>query len=88
MTKRWPVIRNCNFNTREDALGQNVWRAVAEADRGCEDCDLIGSLDDLEATLSKYAGRDSAFAEAECLNAEESVESAILAIDAAFEKED
>ena len=86
--KRWPTIRNCNLSSREDDRGRHAWEAVVAADRGCEDCDLVGSLDELEAVLARHAESDSAEAEQACTAAEEAVEAALLAIHAAFEKND
>ena len=84
----YPTIRNCNFATREDDRGRHVYEAMLAADRGCEDCDLIGSLDALEATLARHAESDSAEAEAACTEAEEDVEAAMLAVNASFEDVD
>lgn len=86
--ERWPTIRNCNFSARDDERGRIVLDAVRTADRGCDDCDLIGSLDDLEATLARHAESDSAEAEAACTEAEDDVVAALLAIAVAFDKED
>lgn len=79
----YPTIRNCNFAAREDARGRHVADALAAADRGCEDCDLIGALDDLEATLKAHAESDSAEAEEACTDAEEAVAAAMLAVNEA-----
>lgn len=84
-TVRWPTIRNCNFSTREDDRGRHVYEALLAADRGCDDCDLIGALDALENTLEHNAERGSAEAEEACIDCEEAVEAALLAISAAFE---
>ena len=84
----WPTIRNCNFSSREDDRGRHVYEALVAADRGCEDCDLVGSLDALEATLKHNAERGSAEAEEACIQAEEDVEAAMLAVNAAFENVD
>lgn len=86
--KRWPTIRNCNFATRRDDLGRHVYDAIVAADRGTEDCDLVGALDGLEAVLASHAERDNAESERACTEAEEAVEAAMLVINAAFEKND
>jgi hypothetical protein len=86
--RRYPVIRNSNFASREDDLGQHVAEALALADRGCEDCDLTGSLDDLEAALAAHAESDGAVAAEACREAEEAVEAALLTILAAMESDD
>lgn len=85
--RNYPTIRNCNFATREDDLGRHVAEALAAADRGCDDCDLIGALDDLEATLIAHAESDSAESERACAEAEEAVEAALLTVNAAFEND-
>lgn len=76
---RYPTIRNCNFSSREDDRGRHVHEAILAADRGCEDCNLIGALDDLEATLADHAESDSEESMRLCREAEEAVESAFLA---------
>jgi hypothetical protein len=85
MQKTYPTIRNCNFAAREDDLGRHVAEALVASDRGCDDCDLIGALDGLEATLAVHAESDSAEAERACAEAEEAVEAALLVVNAAFE---
>lgn len=84
----WPTIRNCNLSSRHDDRGRHVWEAVVASDRGCEDCDLAGALDDLEAVLARHAESDSAAAEQACTEAEEAVEAALLAINAALDNDD
>jgi len=88
MRKTYPTIRNCNFACREDDRGRHVYEALVAADRGCEDCDLIGALDALENTLEHNAECGSAEAEEACIDSEEAVEAAILAVNAAFENVD
>jgi hypothetical protein len=82
---RWPTIRNRNYSDREDDLGRHVLEAIAAADRGCVDCDLIGTLDDLEQTLALHAESTLAEEMAACDDAEEAVEARLLQINAAFE---
>lgn len=82
--KQWPTIANCNFASREDALGQHVHEAVQFAS-SCDDCDLIGAIDDLEATLVAHAEDSSEDGKSECHAAEESVEECFLRIHAAFD---
>lgn len=84
----YPVARNCNFSARKDDRGRHVCEALAAADSGCEDCDLIGALDDLEATLATHAESDSAEAEEATAKAEEAVEAALLRINSAFDAQD
>lgn len=85
---RFPTIRNCNFSSREDDRGRHVREALTAADRGCEDCDLIGALDDLEATLADHAEDGSEESMRLCREAEEAVEAALLVINAAFNEAD
>lgn len=80
----YPTIRNCNFASREDDRGRHVYEALLAADRGCDDCDLIGALDALENTLEHNAECGSAEAEEACIDSEEAVEAAILAVNATF----
>jgi hypothetical protein len=53
--KSWPVIRSHGYENREDSTGSAVHAAVRLADGDCEDCDLIGALDDLEAVLEQHS---------------------------------
>lgn len=86
--KNYPTIRNCGFSTRDDDRGRHVYEALAAADRGCEDCDLIGALNDLEETLKLHAESTLAEDMDACDEAEEAVESALLTVNAACEKAD
>lgn len=85
---KYLTIRNCNFASRHDDRGRHVREALTAADRGCEDCDMIGALDDLEATLADHAESDSEESMRLCREAEEAVEAAFLAIGVAFDKAD
>lgn len=84
----WPTIRNCNFASRDDERGRIVLDAVKTADSGCDDCNLIGSLDALEAVLARHAESDSAEADEACTEAEDDVVAALLVIAESFDKED
>lgn len=84
----YPTIRNCNFSSRHDDRGRHVREAVLAADRGCDDCDLIGALDDLEATLADHAESDSEESMRLCREAEAAVEAAVLAINSVFDNAD
>jgi hypothetical protein len=86
--KTYPTIRNCNFSTRKDDTGRHVNEALAAFDRGCRDCDLVGALDELEATLAMHAESTLAEEMEACTDAEEAVEAALLTINAAFEDND
>jgi DNA-directed RNA polymerase subunit RPC12/RpoP len=78
----WPAIHAAEYESRCDPLGQNVL-AAASLSVDCDDCDLIGSLEDLERLL-----RGQGYSNEERLEAEESVESSLLVIRHAFEKND
>jgi len=84
MSTTYSTIRNCNYATLDDALSQAVVTALRLADQGCVDCDLLGSLDELETTLADHAGSDSELSVAACLYAEDAVAAAVEAIDHAF----
>jgi hypothetical protein len=78
---RWPTIRNCNFSTRDDVRGQHIWEAIVNVfELGCDDADLLATLDDLEAVLVEHAESDSETSEKACTEAEESVEGEYLSM--------
>ena len=87
MSKTYPVIRNCNYGTQDDR-SLAVVTALRLVDQGCVDCDLIGAMDDLEATLAQYATDDSGYAQVACLAHEDAVADAVDKINEAFEKGD
>lgn len=74
------TIRSKNYGDRFDAVSQSIATAVQLADDGCNDFDLTGALEDLEAALSRQdEGRE---------NYENAVWSAVEAIHHAFERDD
>lgn len=83
MTKPYPVIRNCNYGT-QDELSLAVVAALRLVDQGCVDCDLLGAMDDLEATLAQHATSDSEFSRLACLAHEDAVADAVQTINEAF----
>jgi hypothetical protein len=85
MTKPYPVIRNCNYGT-QDSLSLAVVAALRLVDQGCVDCDLLGAMDDLEATLKQYATDDGEHARVACLAHEDAVADAVQTINEAFDK--
>ena len=87
MTKPYPVIRNCNYGT-QGSLSLAVVAALRLVDQGCVDCDLLGAMDDLEATLKQYATDDSEHARVACLAHEDAVADAVQTINEAFDKGD
>lgn len=82
MSRNWPTIRNCNY-----ADGSAIAAALQLAE-DCDDIDLIGSLDDLEAVLAEHAESDSELSRQLCREAEDCVEHAVLVITGAFEEDD
>ena len=87
MSKPYPVIRNSNYGT-QDELSLAVVAALRLVDQGCVDCDLLGAMEDLEATLKQYATEDSEHASVACLSHEEAVYEAVQSINEAFENGD
>lgn len=88
MTKTYPVIRNCNYQTPDSDRAEAVLAALRLVDQGCVDCDLIGAMDDLEATLSQHATSDSEHSRLACLAHEDAVADAVQKINDAFEEGD
>lgn len=88
MTKPYPVIRNSNYQTPDNDRAEAVLAALRLVDQGCVDCDLIGAMDDLEATLAQYATDDSEHARVACLAHEDAVADAVQTINEAFDKGD
>jgi hypothetical protein len=82
--ERWSVIRNCNFHDRDDRRGQRVLAALRLADCGCDEIDLIGSLDELDSTLALLAESTLAEDIEACDEAEDAVENAVDKIEGAF----
>ena len=87
MTQTYPVIRNCNYGT-QDERSLAVVAALRLVDQGCVDCDLLGAMDDLEATLKQYATDDSEHARVACLAHEDWVADVVQTINEAFDKGD
>jgi hypothetical protein len=80
-TTLYPIIRNCNFESRDDRGGRAIDRARREAESGrCRDDAVIEALDGLEATLEEYAERQDMEAVEACRDAERGVVSAWDAI--------
>jgi hypothetical protein len=74
------TIRSKNYGDRDDAMSQSIATAVRWADEGCTDCDLTGSLGDLEAALERQDDDQD--------NYENAVWSAVEAINHAFARDD
>jgi hypothetical protein len=77
-TKRsYPITGNCNFESRDDAIGRAIYAARKAVESGhVNDADLIVSLDNLEDTLSEYAERGDKKAVRACREAESAVSDA------------
>ena len=88
MSKPYPVIRNCNYQMPDNHRAEAVLAALRLVDQGCMDCDLLGAMDDLEATLAQYATDDSEYAQVACLAHEDAVADAVQTINEAFDKGD
>jgi hypothetical protein len=88
MSKPYPVIRNCNYQTPDNDRAEAVLAALRLVDQGCVDCDLLGAMDDLEATLSEHATSESEVSRVACEAAESGVADAVRAINEAFENGD
>lgn len=54
MTRPYPVVCMSNYRMPEDNPRASAVRAALRlVDQGCDDCDLLGALDDLEVTLTR-----------------------------------
>jgi len=88
MSKPYPVIRNSNYQTPDSDRAEAVLAALRLVDQGCVDCDLLGAMDDLEATLAQHATSDSEYSRLACLAHEDAVADAVQTINEAFDKGD
>jgi hypothetical protein len=74
---RFPTIHNCNFSTRDDVRGGEVWSAIVDVfEQGCDDEEVLDALESLEETLAAHAESDSETSVMACEEAEESVQAA------------
>jgi hypothetical protein len=74
---RFPTIHNCNFSTRDDVRGRDVWSAIVDVfEQGCDDEEVLDALESLEETLAEHAESDSETSVEACEDAEESVQAA------------
>jgi hypothetical protein len=77
MKKTYPIIANCNFETRDDERGRAIHAARKAAEAGLTtDADLLAALDALEETLTEHAESQYADGMEACRVAERGVESA------------
>jgi len=74
---RFPTIHNCNFSTRDDVRGGDVWSAIVDVfEQGCDDEEVLDALESLEETLTEHSESDSETSVKACEDAEESVQAA------------
>ena len=74
---RFPTVHNCNFRTRDDVRGGDVWSAIVDVfEQGCDDEEVLDALESLEETLAEHAESDSETSVKACEDAEESVQAA------------
>lgn len=67
----YPIIANCNFESRDDAEGKAIHAARKAVETGrCRDAALIEALDDLESVLTDHADGGSERAVRICNEAE------------------
>lgn len=68
------IIRNCNFESRDDEIGQAIHaaRKAVEAQR-TDDAELIDALDMLEETLAEHAESQHEAGMTACREAESQV---------------
>ena len=70
----YPIIANCNFETRDDAEGKAIHEARKAVESGLtDDADLLSALDALEAVLTEHADNGSVSSVALCDDAEQAV---------------
>ena len=74
----YPIISNCNFESRDDEQGIAVHKArlAAECGKVDDELELLVRLDDLESILHHHADKDDAESVTKCRDAEEDVYSA------------
>jgi len=77
----WPIIDNCNFESRDDDTGRAV-RAASKFARIYKniaaETGLTAALDELEGVLARYADRDDVESANRCACAETDVAAAYL----------
>lgn len=73
-TNSYPIIANCNFESRDDDEGRAIHEARKAAESGLtEDADLIEALESLEETLAEHAESGSEVSVKACEAAEAAV---------------
>lgn len=82
MMTDYPVTRSCNYQTPDTERAEAVRAALRLVDQGCVDCDLLGAMDDLEATLAQHAAMsDNEYSWLACIAHEDAVADAVQKID-------
>lgn len=70
----FPIIANCNFESRDDARGKAIHAARKAAEAGLtDDAALLDALQSLEETLGEYAEKGDRQSIQECRAAESQV---------------
>ncbi len=76
MRNNYPIVANCNFESRDDATGKAVHCAREAIDATLTfDCDLIDAMQDLEKTLDEYGDKFDVVSQEYCEEAEQGVAS-------------
>lgn len=82
----YPIISNCNFESRDDARGKAIHAARLALEAGLSaDSDLLDAMDSLEDTLAEHAESSDVDSVDACRAAEREVERAYLAVADAIE---
>jgi hypothetical protein len=76
---RYPTIKNCNYESRNDSRGSAIQAARRAADQGKVDVNVTNALDELESTLEDFSEESHVAAVEACREAEDSVVEAWLA---------
>lgn len=74
MTASYPIIRNCNFESRDDAEGKAIHAARKAVESGqCDWPSVIDAMEDLESVLLEHAESGSEKSMRLCNEAEQAV---------------
>lgn len=74
MPKSFPIIANCNFESRDDEQGKAIYKAWKAAEAGLTDNEaLFDALDELDTVLAEHADSDNVLSIEACREAEEAV---------------
>lgn len=88
MSKSYPITRNCNFESRDDAEGKAIHAARKAVESGrCDWPCVIDAMDDLEDVLIQHADSGSEQSVRLCTEAERPVVDAFAAWAASQDEE-